>query len=207
LPSRKVLIHKRDLAIKLQQIPPHPDPKVALEQYTIPADLAASILFEACYVHNDIENKSVLDLGTGTGRLALGASILGAGYVVGVDLDRPSLDVALRCARLLGLRLDWMCGDIECLRGRTDTVLMNPPFGTKKRHADIRFLRIALSLGAVVYSIHKSSTRAYLNRWLLTRGNESQRILEGKIEIPYQFSFHRRQRYQVEVDVFRIKPG
>jgi putative methylase len=204
LHARHVIIRKRDLAIKLQQVTSHPDPKVALEQYTIPAGLAASILFEACYVYDDIENKSVADLGTGTGRLALGASMLGAGYVVGVDLDCPSLGVAKRHAKLLGLRPDWVCGDIESLRGKVDTVLMNPPFGTKRRHSDTRFLQVALALGTTVYSIHKSSTRAYLTRWLNARTYLTERILSTKIVIPHQFKFHRKQIHQVEVDVFRI---
>ncbi len=207
LSPRQVLIRKRDLAIKLQQVSPHPDPKVALEQYTIPAGLAASILFEACYIYDDIENKSVVDLGTGTGRLALGASILGAEYVVGVDLDMPSLGVALRHAKLLGLRPDWIHGDIECLRGRVNTVLMNPPFGTRQPHADIHFLQVALALGATVYSIHKSATRRYLIRWLHGRADLTERILSARMEIPHQFSFHRKQRHQVEVDVFRIHPS
>lgn len=205
--SRPVLIRKHDLAIKLQQISSHPEPKVALEQYTIPAGLAADILFEACYVYDDIENRSVADLGTGTGRLALGASMLGAGYVVGVDLDLLSLGVALRNAKLLGLRPDWVRGDIENLRGRVDTVLMNPPFGTKQRHADIHFLQIALALGTIVYSIHKSSTRLYLIRWLQGRADKTEKILSARMEIPHQFAFHRKRSRQVEVDVFRIHPS
>jgi predicted RNA methylase len=207
LHSRPILIRKRDLAIRLQLVAPHPKPKVALEQYTIPATLAADILFEACYVYNDIENKSVADLGTGTGRLALGASILGAGYVVGIDLDPVSLAVASRNAKLLASHPDWVCGVVESLRGSVDTVLMNPPFGTKQRHSDIRFLEIALALGTVVYSIHKSSTRQYLIRYLQGRAGESERILSTKMAIPHQFDFHRKRIRRVEVDVFRIKPS
>lgn len=204
--SRPVLIRKRDLAIKLQQVMPHPEPQVALEQYTIPADLAADILFEACYVYGDIENKSVADLGTGTGRLALGASMLGAGYVVGIDLDPTSLSVASRNAKQLGIHPDWVCGVLEDLRGKVDTVLMNPPFGTKQPHADIHFLQIALALGTTVYSIHKSSTREYLTRWLQGRANKTERILSTRMEIPHQFSFHTKRSRKVEVDVFRIQP-
>ena len=70
-------------------------------------------------MYDDIENKSVVDLGTGTGRLALGASMLGAEYVVGVDLDMPSLGVALRHAKLLGLRPDWVHCDIEAYEGES----------------------------------------------------------------------------------------
>jgi putative methylase len=100
LPTRPIQIRKHDLAIALQKVNPHPKPKVGLEQYTIPADLAAEILFTACYTHDDIQEKNVLDLGTGTGRLALGASILGAKTVVGVDIDASSIRVASRSARV-----------------------------------------------------------------------------------------------------------
>lgn len=42
-----------------------------------------------------------------------------------------------------------------------DTVIMNPPFGTKKNAGvDIQFLKAAITLARkVVYSLHKTSTR------------------------------------------------
>jgi putative methylase len=192
------------LAITLQRVSPHPNPKVALEQYTIPADLAAETLFTACYVHDDIQCKRVLDLGTGTGRLALGASILGAGYVVGVDLDGPSLRLARIAEGSLHADVDFVLGDIETIRGSVDTVLMNPPFGTKRAHADLQFLQCALRLGNVVYSIHKSSTREFLKQWLRTKGFNCDRVIATQIEIPHLFSFHRKPMGSVEVDVIRI---
>jgi putative methylase len=192
------------LAITLQKVHRHPNPKVALEQYTIPADLAAEILFTACYIHDDIQGKRVLDLGTGTGRLALGASILGADYVVGVDVDASGLRVACIAEKSLHADVDLVLGDIETIRGSIDTVLMNPPFGTKKAHADLQFLQCALRLGNVVYSIHKSSTREFLKRWLQKHGFNCDRILATKMEIPHQFNFHRKQRGSVQVDVIRI---
>jgi putative methylase len=192
------------LAKTLQKVGSHPIPKVALEQYTIPADLAAEILFTACYIHDDIQEKCVLDLGTGTGRLALGASILGAKYVVGVDIDPSSLNLASKAGKTLGIRADWVLGGIETVQGSVDTVLMNPPFGTKKLHADLQFLQSALRLGKVVYSIHKSSTREFLNHWLQKQGLRCETTTIAKIDIPHQFSFHRKQRHSVEVDALRI---
>lgn len=205
--SKTIAIRKRDLAIKLQTIPPHPNPKVALEQYTVPADLAAEILFRACYEQDDIEGKSVLDLGTGTGRLALGASMLGAEYVIGVDLDKSAIEVAMTNRNRLGLGADWVLGGIEATHGSIDTIIMNPPFGTKRAHADVQFLEVALGLARVIYSIHKSSTRSYISRWLSHRGAESEIFLSTKMEIPHQFSFHRKKRRFVDIDVYRIRQG
>ena len=204
MPAHPIQIRKHDLAITLQKVNPHPKPKAALEQYTIPADLAAEILFTACYIHDDIKGKRVLDLGTGTGRLALGASILGADYVVGVDIDAPSLRIASNAQKPLHADIDFILGNLETLRGSVDTVLMNPPFGTKKLHADLQFLQCALGLGKVVYSIHKSSTREFLERWLQKRGFNCDRIIATEMQIPHQFGFHRKPRGSVEVDAIRI---
>ena len=204
LPTRPIQIRKHDLAIALQKVSPHPKPEVAFEQYTIPADLAAEILFTACYSHDDIQEKCVLDLGTGTGRLALGASILGARAVVGVDIDAPSISVASQSAKGLHTEADWVVGDISTIRGSFDTVLMNPPFGTKQPHADLQFLQCAQNLGSVIYSIHKSSTRNFLEKWLQNQTLKGERIMSTRMEIPHQFSFHRKPKTFVEVDVFRI---
>jgi putative methylase len=201
---KTIAVRKRDLAMRLQQVRPHPEPKVALEQYSVPADLAAEILFAACYAHDDIQGKSVVDLGTGTGRLALGAAMLGAKHVVGIDLDKASITIASEASKSSGLEIDWILGDIESLRGPVDTVVMNPPFGTKKPHADIEFLKVALMIGKVVYSIHKSSTHNFLVRWLKKHDHKLDRIISTSIEIPHQFPFHRKKTGHVDVHVFRI---
>jgi len=185
-------------------IQPHPNPKVALEQYSVPADLAAEILFRACYEFSDIEDRSVLDLGAGTGRLAIGASMLGAKYVVGAEVDRLALQVGARTCKRLGLQVDWVLTEIENLRGSVDTVVMNPPFGTKRPHADTRFLQTALSIGKVVYSIHKTSTREYLQSWFNEHDTRAAVILNTDMEIRHQFSFHVKRKRSVEIDVFRI---
>ena len=202
--ERHIQIRKHDLAIRLQKIGRHPHPKITLEQYTTPADLAAEILFTACYVHDDIQGKRVVDLGTGTGRLAVGASILGAEYIAGVDVDLPSLKLASATCKSIQGAVDFVLGEIGVICGPVDTVLMNPPFATKKAHADLHFLDSALKLGTVVYSIHKSSTREFLMNRLRDRGFKCELITATGIDIPHQFDFHRKPKRSVKVDAIRV---
>jgi putative methylase len=203
--SAEIPIRKRYLEIMLQGIAPYSNPKLSLEQYTTPADLAAELLFRACYVYGDIAGKSVIDLGTGTGRLAIGASVLGAKYVLGIDIDLESLQAALSNSRRLGMNPDWALSDISCIRGEFDTVIMNPPFGTKREHSDMKFLQVALRLGKVVYSIHKSATHSFVSRWLRDHGAKFEMVMVAEMALSHQFPFHKRRRYLVSVQVFRIE--
>ncbi|HUK50245.1 MAG TPA: METTL5 family protein [Terriglobales bacterium] len=205
LASPMIQIRKRDLAIKLQKISPHPNPRVGLEQYTVPANLASEILFTACYTYGDIEGKHVLDLGTGTGRLAIGAALLKAQEVVGVDIDPISLAAAARTSKEFNVHVDWILASAENITGKFDTVVMNPPFGTKNPHADLDFLRTGLEVGDVVYSIHKLSTRPFLSKWLQRRGYEMSEVITTRMEIPHQFKFHRKKIEFVNTSVIRVQ--
>ena len=203
--SSEISVRKRSLEITLQGITPHPNPKLALEQYTTPADFAAELLFRACYIYRDIAGKSVIDLGTGTGRLAIGASLLGAKYVVGVDIDLESLQLALWNSRRLGMNLDWTLSDVGCIRGEFDTAIMNPPFGTKRKHSDVKFLEDGLRLSKIVYSIHKSATHSFVSRWLRDHGAKFKIVMASQMAISHQFPFHKKRRYPVSVEVLRIE--
>ena len=101
--AQKRIIRKLDLELFLSKIAPQPSPKAQLEQYTISPSVASTMLYIAAYANNDIIGKTVLDLGCGTGRLALGASYLGAGDVVGVDVDRLAIKTAVENSLKVGL--------------------------------------------------------------------------------------------------------
>lgn len=50
-------------------------------------------------------------------------------------------------------------------RLRADTVIMNPPFGTKRKGIDMDFLRAGCRIARhSVYSLHKSSTREHVQK-------------------------------------------
>lgn len=197
---------KIEIEKMLEKLKPHPFPKVELEQYTTSADVAAELLFTASFIFDDVQGKSILDLGCGSGRLSIGAIILGASNVVGIDIDpdavRTAVDNAEEVAPLKNVC--WIIGDINAIRGVFDTVIMNPSFGTKKRHMDLRFLFVAMTLSRVIYSIHKSSSRDFLIDYVRRKGFEVSVILSSRIKIPHLFEFHRKPSKMVAVDILRI---
>jgi putative methylase len=226
---QKRLVRRLDLELLLSQVDLHPYPSSALEQYMTPTDVAATMLHLAAYTNDDIVGKRVLDLGCGTGRLALGAAFLGAKQVVGVDLDRTSVRLASENAAKtgLGMKAQWIAADISAIRGRFDTVLQNPPFGVQKRNADRRFLEKAMEVGRTIYSIHKSagtqrsihsrlkpssredlisvSPSPFLENFVQERGGKIKAVYAMIMTIPHMFDFHSKKKHEFVVDLYVIE--
>lgn len=68
---------------------------------------------------------SVLDVGTGSGLLAIAAAKLGAGRVAGNDNDPVAVRVALENAAANGVSLDLNARDVAAQRGPFDVILAN----------------------------------------------------------------------------------
>lgn len=208
-PAQKRLVRKRDLERTLSEIEPNPSPKVYLEQYTTPSNVAADVLYLAAYVNDDIIDKTVLELGCGTGRLAIGAALLGAKEVYGVDLDLDAVSVAKKNAEALGVKekTHWIVGDIDDIEGTFDTILQNPPFGVQKRRADRRFITKSLALSNRIYSFHKSgnSNRVFIKRFIEEHGGKTNTIFPMIMEIPRMFKFHTKKKQSIAVDLYIIE--
>ncbi|NIP67562.1 methyltransferase [Candidatus Bathyarchaeota archaeon] len=203
------LVRKLELEKALSKIKPHPEPKVHLEQYTVSPQVAAEILYIAAYVHNDLIDKTVIDLGCGTGRLAIGAVLLGAKEAIGVDIDKTAVRLAQSNAEKMGVggKTFWVAADVEVLRGSFDTVLQNPPFGVQRRRADRKFILKSLDLGDKVYSLHKSGARSreFIKRFIERHGGRVTGIFSMQINIPPLFEFHSKRRHTVKVDMYRME--
>jgi predicted RNA methylase len=156
-------------------------------------------------VYQDIVGKTVVDLGTGTGRLAIGAANLGARQIVAIDIDPVAIRVARENAETAMVDIDWIVGDLEAIHGEFDTVIMNPPFGTKQKHLDKIFLLKAIRTGGVVYSLHKSTTREHILRFLRREGCKVDAVHEYMLEIPMMFEYHRKRKHLVKVDCYRVE--
>jgi len=199
----KKIIPKRQLDIRLDKLEALKTPKLGLEQYPVSAEAASELLYMASFQHNDLEGR-IIDLGTGTGRLAIGAALMGASDIVGLDVDGPSIYIAVRNARESNVNVGWVIGDLNSVVGGFQTVLMNPPYGTRSPHMDARFLTRAFELAPVTYSIHKSSTRNFLTELAKKNGRRVDVVRSLEMRIPHLFDFHRKKWETIQVDLYRI---
>lgn len=73
----------------------------------------------------DLEGRSVLDVGTGTGILAMAAAMAGAHPVLAVDLDPDAVEVAARNVTDAGLDVETRTGSMDVVDGAFDVVVAN----------------------------------------------------------------------------------
>jgi len=202
---------KTQLAQQLAVVAGFDDPRVDLEQYRTPPDIAAHLIHTAD-LHGDIEDRIVVDLGTGTGMLALGAVLRGPKTVVGVDLDPEPLGTAQANERRVAAtaEVEWVRGDATaaplCPDGPT-TVVMNPPFGAQSgnEHADRGFLATAAEIADVSYSIHNRGSEEFVEAFATDNAGDVTHAFEAELDLPRQFEFHDDDRRTIPVEVFRIE--
>ena len=199
---------KKALEIFVSGIPSIPEPKVSLEQYASPPHLVSRLLWIAEMVFGDVVERKVIDLGSGTGRLGLAAAYLGAMYVLMMELDLALARVSWDYAKTMGFggMTDVICGDARLppLRRAFDTAIQNPPFGVHKRGADVVFLKAALSLARVVYSVHKAETIDFIVSKVREMGGYAEPLFEEEVLIPSIMNFHFKRRHRVKVVVVRV---
>jgi putative methylase len=198
----------KNLEMALQRLAGFSWPRAALEQYQTPAPLAARLLYHAL-MKGDIGEHPVADLGSGTGVLAIGAALLGAGPVTGVEIDEKAVTVAKENARLLDADVEFMVADVKdpSLPGRIgscDTVIMNPPFGAQNIHADRPFIDLALTLAPVTYSIFNAGSIQFVTAYTEDRATVDEKI-GGAFPIRRTFAFHTKDVQEIGVEIVRLK--
>ena len=147
------------------------EPKMAFgtgDHPTTSLCLAAVDAFMAAHPH-----ASVLDVGTGTGVLALAAKKLGAGRVVGTDNDPVAVELARECAaenRIEGVELSQK--GLPAVKGQFDLVLANILANTLITLAPQLAAKVKarLVLAGVLLPQAKDVTRAFTAHGLVASG-------------------------------------
>jgi ribosomal protein L11 methyltransferase len=104
----------------------------------------------------DMKGKSVLDIGAGSGILALYARLLGASRVAAIDHD-PLAAEAMQTNMALNPGLDILvaCADLGSIAGTFDVVLANLDFDTFRVHAQAVVDRVAPGGSLIVSGIEQ----------------------------------------------------
>lgn len=84
--------------------------------------------------------------------------------------------------------------------------IMNPPFGVHKKGADRAFLKLAMKISDVIYSIHLSSkkNREFLRRFIKKNGWKIETMHSQKLVIKGQYKFHKKPQKEIITDVYKI---
>lgn len=207
---------KATLERRLSGLAGFSEPRAELEQYPTPAWLAAHLVHLAD-LQGDLADRTVLDLGTGTGLLALAAATRDPEQVVGIERDRAALRIAQENERTFLERSDvptspihWVLGDATrpplATPGQS-TVVMNPPFGAQRGNegADRAFLAAAAERSDVSYSIHNEGSREFVETFSGDLGGEVTHAFAAAFELDRQFDFHEVDRREIPVQAFRIE--
>lgn len=201
---------KRALAERLYGLAGFDDPRIELEQYPTPPELAAHVLHLAD-LQGDLRGRTVVDLGTGTGVLALAAACRAPDRVLGLELDPDALAVARGNEQTVAppRSVDWLLGDATRppLDTTTETtVLMNPPFGARSGNegADRAFLAATADLATVSYSIHNAGSQSFVESFAADHAGEVTHAFRADFDVPRIYDHHEQERAEIDVEVFRI---
>ncbi len=194
-------MRKKHLEILLEQLSGFKSPKPSKEQYSTPATVAAELLHFA-FMKGDITD-TVYDLGCGAGVLAIGAKLLGAEKVIGFDDDRDVLEIARANAERLCMDVEFVCSRINDVCGKAHTIVMNPPFGAQVKGSDRPFLRKALELSSVVYSIHNAGSTEFIRKFISPSVITEHRLIDFPIK--RTFRFHTKEIQVIKAEIYRIE--
>jgi len=200
--SRNMNVTKSKLAIELSKMQGFAKPKIQWEQYQLDPETAAEILWHA-YLREDIKGKVIADLGAGPGMLTRGCLLLGAKKIYAVDKDKEALQQAK--LNIKSEKVRFINKDVKEFTKRVHTVIQNPPFGTKIKHADKLFLEQAMHIAEKVYSIHKLTSKKFVQALAKDHGFEVEDILPINMPLKKSYAFHRKPQKMVQLGCWILK--
>ena len=196
---------KKELEIILQQVPTYERPNPFIEQYMTPSNIAADIIFIA-FGFGDIQDKKVIDLGCGTGIFAFGAKLTNAKEVIGIDIDKQSIEIAQKYAKQINENIQFISKDVKDVDIKCDTVIMNPPFGAQKsnRWADRGFIEKGFEISKVIYSLHLTKTIPFIEKMVSSLNGEINYKKNYLFPIKHTYIFHKKKIENVDISLLRI---
>lgn len=100
---------------------------------------------------SDMEGKRVIDMGTGTGILAILCKMRGAGKVTGIEIDPFAWENAVENARLNNTEVEMICGDASSLGGLEPADYFLANINRNIITGDIAAYSKSLKKGGIIY--------------------------------------------------------
>lgn len=200
---------KKELEIELSKLKSLASPSMQLEQYPTPDSIAAGWIWNMA-LKSEVAGKTILDAGCGSGILGLGLLLMGAKKVYFLDKDPKAIKICQENYQKIENeyeigKAEFVAHDISLFDAEVDLVLQNPPFGTKEEHADKRFLEKAFSLARIVYSMHKYSTKVFVEAISRDFGFEITDFWRYEFPIKAVFKFHEKPIKLIDVGLWRLE--
>ena len=199
------------MAIELSKLEPHPCNSVELEQYVTEGDLAAFWLLAVDQL-DDLENKSVLDLGSGNGILGLGAAYLGANEILLIEADHDAHEVSKNNIAKVNQKFEIKINSIKAMIGiddielskKYDIIIMNPPWGFQTEKADRPLLEFSFGQNAdSIYVLH-SAKEKHLQAMAKDFGYDGEIVFETDFRLPAKYSHHVKKSSMTEARCWRF---
>jgi putative methylase len=216
---------RRELAVFLSKLNDFAKPSIYLEQYPSNSEVASILLWKAD-LNGDILDKDIVDLGAGTGILGIGALLLGAKSVTFIDIDpklKKEIEENLKILTDyweidIDGRWNFICKDVEQLSKKdlpganTDNLtaaslvaVINPPFGTRNKHIDKLFLEKALEITDIIYTMHKTSTKVFINAFCKDNNLDISWSEDTSFPIKQSMEGHKKKIERIEVTLYNLR--
>ena len=158
----------------------------------------------------EVVGKTILDAACGTGILGIGLLLMGARRVIFLDKDNEAIKWCMENYENIQReyeisKADFIVGDISLFDSDVDIVVQNPPFGTKVEHADKKFLEKAFNSANIVYSMHKYSTKMFVEAISHDFNFEITDLWRYQFPIKAVFKFHKKPVKSIDVGLWRIE--
>lgn len=149
--------------------------KIVVDHYrTATANIGLWVSEEILFRETFRPDDRLLDLGTGTGRIAIGLSEIGYKHILGIDLSKEMVKEARRIAKLLDCPVSFRQGDATALKiddGLFDGAifgfngLMQIPGRENRRQALREIRRVLCPGGKLIFTSHDRELRKYRKFW------------------------------------------
>ena len=158
----------------------------------------------------EISGRTILDAASGPGILGIGLLLMGAKKVYFLDKDAEIMQICqenyTKTKEVYEIGdAEFIVSDIRLFDAEVDIVVQNPPFGTKNEHIDKLFLEKAFSSAPLVYSMHKFSTKGFVEAITNDHGFEISGVWRYEFPIKAAFHFHKKPVQQIDVGLWRME--